>query len=219
MQRQGISVDVSHLNEAGFWDLFAKGERPPMASHSCCRALCDHVRNLTDDQIRAMIQYGGYIGVNFYPRFSVCGLQGGQWDDCPAYRPYLPAWRIGYCRVRQRFRRHRSVARRRAESGGAAESADGAAQLWLQRRINRENLRRKFEGVLCTFEVTEKTVTEAYSNRAAKKGQGTMSLAGCRDSVPAGAWGNAPTPARAARYAKRAQVCPLSRRQRSVPAH
>ena len=69
MQRQGISVDVSHLNEACFWDLFAKGERPPMASHSCCRALCDHVRNLTDDQIRAMIQYGGYIGVNFYPRF------------------------------------------------------------------------------------------------------------------------------------------------------
>lgn len=69
MQRQGISVDTSHLNEAGFWDLFAKGERPPMASHSCCRALCDHCRNLTDDQIRAMIQYGGYIGVNFYPVF------------------------------------------------------------------------------------------------------------------------------------------------------
>lgn len=69
MQRQGISIDVSHLNEAGFWDLFAKGERPPMASHSCCRALCDHSRNLTDDQIRAMIQYGGYIGVNFYPVF------------------------------------------------------------------------------------------------------------------------------------------------------
>ncbi len=69
MQRLGISVDVSHLNEAGFWDLFAKGERPPMASHSCCRALCDHVRNLTDDQIHMMIQYGGYIGVNFYPLF------------------------------------------------------------------------------------------------------------------------------------------------------
>ncbi len=49
--------------------MFAKGERPPMASHSCCRALGDDVRNLTDDQIRAMIQYGGYIGVNFYPRF------------------------------------------------------------------------------------------------------------------------------------------------------
>ena len=69
MQKQGMAVDVSHLNERGFYDLFAKGWRPPMASHSCCRALCDHFRNLTDDQIRMMIQYGGFIGVNFYPAF------------------------------------------------------------------------------------------------------------------------------------------------------
>ncbi len=69
MQKQGIAVDVSHLNERGFYDLFLKGIRPPMASHSCCRALCDHFRNLTDDQIRMMIQYGGFIGVNFYPAF------------------------------------------------------------------------------------------------------------------------------------------------------
>ena len=58
-------------------------------------------------------------------------------------------------------------------------------------------MRREFEGVLCTFKVSEKTVTEAHSSRAAKKGQGTMSLAGCRDSVPAGVWGNAPTVFRA----------------------
>lgn len=96
MQRQGISVDVSHLNEAGFWDLFAKGERPPMASHSCCRALCDHVRNLTDDQIRAMIQYGGYIGVNFYPRFLSADCKADSVTIGPAHRPYLPAWRLGY---------------------------------------------------------------------------------------------------------------------------
>ncbi|MBR6668830.1 MAG: membrane dipeptidase [Clostridia bacterium] len=69
MQRLGMAVDVSHLNERGFYDLFLKGIRPPMASHSCCRALCDHFRNLTDDQIRLMIQYGGFIGVNFYPAF------------------------------------------------------------------------------------------------------------------------------------------------------
>lgn len=69
MQRLGIAVDVSHLNEGGFWDLFAKGDRPPMASHSCVRALCDHARNLTDEQLRAMIQYGGFVGVNFYPYF------------------------------------------------------------------------------------------------------------------------------------------------------
>ena len=69
MQRLGIAVDVSHLNEQGFYDLFAKGHRPPMASHSCCRALCDHFRNLTDDQIRLMIRDGGFIGVHFYPAF------------------------------------------------------------------------------------------------------------------------------------------------------
>ncbi|MBQ4580976.1 MAG: membrane dipeptidase [Clostridia bacterium] len=69
MQKQGIAVDVSHLNERGFYDLFLKGDKAPMASHSCCRALCDHFRNLTDDQIRLMIRDGGFIGVNFYPAF------------------------------------------------------------------------------------------------------------------------------------------------------
>lgn len=69
MQRVGMAVDVSHLNEAGYWDLFRKGDRPPMASHSCVRSLCDHFRNLTDEQLRAMIQNGGYVGVNFYPHF------------------------------------------------------------------------------------------------------------------------------------------------------
>ena len=69
MQRVGMAVDVSHLNEAGFYDLFAKTDRPPMASHSCCRALCDHFRNLTDEQLRLMIREGGFVGVNFYPNF------------------------------------------------------------------------------------------------------------------------------------------------------
>ena len=40
-----------------------------MASHSCVRSLCDHFRNLNDDQLEAMVQYGGYVGVNFYPAF------------------------------------------------------------------------------------------------------------------------------------------------------
>ena len=69
MQRQHMAVDTAHLNEAGFWDLFRLGAAAPMASHSCCRALCDHPRNLTDEQIREMIRGGGYIGMNFYPSF------------------------------------------------------------------------------------------------------------------------------------------------------
>ena len=69
MQRLGMAVDTSHLNEAGFYDLFAKTDKPPMASHSCCTALRNHFRNLTDDQLRLMIREGGYVGVNFYPYF------------------------------------------------------------------------------------------------------------------------------------------------------
>ncbi len=68
MQSLGIAVDVSHLNERGFWDVLEAGI-VPLASHSCCRALCSHTRNLTDEQLRALFEAGGYVGVNFYPAF------------------------------------------------------------------------------------------------------------------------------------------------------
>ena len=64
-----MAADTSHLNEAGFWDLIDRHSQPPMASHSCAAKLCPHFRNLTDEQIRAMVERGGWIGVNFYPRF------------------------------------------------------------------------------------------------------------------------------------------------------
>lgn len=69
MQRLKIAVDTSHLNEAGFYDLFSKSDHVPMASHSCCKSLCSHCRNLTDDQLRLLIHEDGFIGVNFYPYF------------------------------------------------------------------------------------------------------------------------------------------------------
>ena len=69
MARLRMAADTSHLNEAGFWDLIDGHSQPPMASHSCAKALCDHFRNLSDDQIRAMVKRGGWIGVNFYPYF------------------------------------------------------------------------------------------------------------------------------------------------------
>ena len=68
MVRLGVAPDVSHLNERGFYDLLDMGV-VPLASHSCCRALCGHRRNLTDDQLRALFEAGGYVGVNFYPCF------------------------------------------------------------------------------------------------------------------------------------------------------
>lgn len=68
MQRLGIAVDTSHLNVRGFYDLLEMGI-VPLASHSCCSALCDHKRNLTDQQLKDLFSAGGYVGVNFYPHF------------------------------------------------------------------------------------------------------------------------------------------------------
>lgn len=73
MNRKGVLCDVSHLNEAGFWDVIEHSTLPPVASHSNARALCEHTRNLTEAQIRAVIEKKGYIGVNFYSAFLASG--------------------------------------------------------------------------------------------------------------------------------------------------
>lgn len=69
MNELGIAVDVSHLSEGGFWDVAKHSHKPFIASHSCCRALCDIGRNLTDDQIRAVADSGGVIGLNYCNAF------------------------------------------------------------------------------------------------------------------------------------------------------
>ena len=69
MNRLGMLIDVSHLSEAGFWDVIALSKQPVSATHSCCKALRDHPRNLSDEQLRAIRQNNGIIGINFYPGF------------------------------------------------------------------------------------------------------------------------------------------------------
>lgn len=103
-QRMGLRIDVSHLGERAFWDLADMTTEPILASHSNCRALCEHTRNLTDDQLRAIAESGGTVGLNLYPPFlgeqadfdtvcahlehmlSVCGEEhvalGGDLDGC-----------------------------------------------------------------------------------------------------------------------------------------
>ena len=66
MENLGIIVDVSHLNEEGFWDIMNIAKKPVIASHSNAKALYDHGRNLSDDQIKAIVNTGGVIGVNCY---------------------------------------------------------------------------------------------------------------------------------------------------------
>ena len=69
MDRLGILPDCSHLNEAGFWDIVEHAGLPPIASHSNLKKLCGHSRNLTDEQVKAIIEKGGFIGINFYSCF------------------------------------------------------------------------------------------------------------------------------------------------------
>ncbi len=69
MNRLGMLVDLSHVHENTFYDAIATTNTPVIASHSCARALCDHVRNLKDDQLRALAKNGGVVGVNFYSGF------------------------------------------------------------------------------------------------------------------------------------------------------
>ncbi|MGN0056331.1 MAG: dipeptidase [Atopobiaceae bacterium] len=69
LQSCGIVVDVSHLNEAGFWDVEHASDQPFVASHSNSRAVCNHPRNLADDQFRAICERGGLVGLNYYRSF------------------------------------------------------------------------------------------------------------------------------------------------------
>lgn len=68
-QEAGILMDVSHLSENAFWDLMKVTRAPILASHSNCRRIWDHTRNLTDDQLRALADTGGLVGLNLYVPF------------------------------------------------------------------------------------------------------------------------------------------------------
>lgn len=65
----GMLVDVSHLSDAGFYDVAGASKRPFVASHSSARSLSPHARNASDDMIRVLAEHGGLIGVNFHPPF------------------------------------------------------------------------------------------------------------------------------------------------------
>ncbi|HHW00038.1 MAG TPA: membrane dipeptidase [Clostridiaceae bacterium] len=69
MNSLGMLIDVSHIAEKGFWDVIETTQSPIIASHSNARKICNHQRNLTDEQILAIKKNGGVIGINLYPYF------------------------------------------------------------------------------------------------------------------------------------------------------
>ncbi len=76
-----ITIDLSHLNEKGFWDIAEIGNSPLVATHSNAHAVCPHSRNLTDDQLRAIRDTKGMVGLNY----ATCFLRadGRQDADTP----------------------------------------------------------------------------------------------------------------------------------------
>lgn len=76
MNRLGMMVDISHVADKTFWDALQVSTAPIFASHSSCRALTKHARNMTDDMIVALAKKGGVVQVNFY-----CGFISQKFRD------------------------------------------------------------------------------------------------------------------------------------------
>lgn len=81
MNRLGMVVDLSHAGVRTCLEAVEASTQPVVCSHSNARAICDHPRNLTDDQIRAVASSGGVVGVNAYPAFVKSGGAGPSLSD------------------------------------------------------------------------------------------------------------------------------------------
>ncbi|KKK36703.1 membrane dipeptidase [Mesobacillus campisalis] len=73
MNKLGMLIDVSHLSEQSFWDVIEVSKAPIMATHSGTSSLREHARNLTDEQLKALAENGGVVGIVFYPDFLKYG--------------------------------------------------------------------------------------------------------------------------------------------------
>ncbi len=65
----GMVVDLAHLSYHGFWRALGVCQKPVLVSHGNCYALCPHVRNLRDEQLKALAEYNGVLGISFVPAF------------------------------------------------------------------------------------------------------------------------------------------------------
>ena len=69
MNRLGMMVDVSHVSDETFFDVMRVSRAPVIASHSSCRAIANHPRNMSDEMLKALAANGGVILINFYPGY------------------------------------------------------------------------------------------------------------------------------------------------------
>jgi len=97
MNELGMIIDISHASPDAVEEVLKVTTDPVIASHSCVRALCDHDRNLTDEQVKAIAANGGVIGINFFNGYlstawrvasdSIFGAHGAEFDSIHALYP------------------------------------------------------------------------------------------------------------------------------------
>lgn len=90
MNRLGMMVDLAHCSEKTAWDALEVSQAPVVYTHGCCKALCSHRRNLSDDLLREIGRRGGVVGMSVYPPFlseeysavlAASGLQKKSWIE------------------------------------------------------------------------------------------------------------------------------------------
>ena len=90
MNRLGMIIDIAHASDDTFFDVLKCSKSPIVSTHSCCRALAHHRRNMSDEMLRALADKGGVIQINFYPVFlsdafaktlSDSGLESKSWTE------------------------------------------------------------------------------------------------------------------------------------------
>lgn len=91
MNQLGMIIDTAHLSEGGFYDVAKYSKKPFVASHSCARALCNHRRNLTDNQLKVLGETGSMVGVNFERTFLKENSDRATFDQIIQHLLYMKA--------------------------------------------------------------------------------------------------------------------------------
>ena len=108
MNRLGMIVDVSHLSDESFYDVLKYSRAPVVATHSCCRALASHPRNMTDQMRKDLAAAGGVIQINFYPAFLSDEYAEKFWPLCDKFDAAQTEWRA-HPKSKEAFRKFKEA--------------------------------------------------------------------------------------------------------------